>query len=440
MNIIPYHLKTTNDLLTSRAGLVCIAKVMQSVGLSSLANTYFSAPKSNRGFQPSVFVNAMMLMLHEGGQCLDDLRHLRQDVALRKILGLKQVPTSDAMGDWLRRMGQQGVNAVTEMNRVLLKTALHHCQEVTLDIDATLSASHNKSAKWTYKKCKGYMPMVGHIAETEQIVATDFREGNVAPATDNLAFIKQCKAALPTGVTIKYLRVDAAGYQAAILDDCINQDVQFAIRAKMTSTLKQLIAQQASDQWQPLPGRDGLETKGEMTCRVVHTMQESQHPFTVIVQRKRLKGQQALNLEQEDNSSVVIEEAGYLYRAIATNRTSMSDSEIVHWYNQRAEHSENRIKELKHDFSADRMPCQDFAANALYFSLCALAYNLFALMRSLLPARFESCRAKTIRWRLYALAAKVVMHGRQVYLKCQATSRSMLAEVLARLHSHALGP
>jgi len=69
------------------------------------------------------------------------------------------------------------------------------------------------------------MPMVGHIAETEQVVATDFREGNISPATDNKAIIKQCEAALPEGVAVKYLSVDAAGYQVAVLDDCIDLDI-----------------------------------------------------------------------------------------------------------------------------------------------------------------------------------------------------------------------
>ena len=51
---------------------------------------------------------------------------------------------------------------------------------------------------------------------------------------------------------------------------------------------------------------------------------------------------------------------GYIYRAIATNRDHQSDSELVHWYNQRAEDSENRIKELKLDFGGDTLPCSDF--------------------------------------------------------------------------------
>ncbi len=41
----------------------------------------------------------------------------------------------------------------------------------------------------------------------------------------------------------------------------------------------------------------------------------------------------------------------YSYRALATNRNELTESEIVHWYNQRGEDSENRIKELKPDFA-----------------------------------------------------------------------------------------
>ncbi len=37
------------------------------------------------------------------------------------------------------------------------------------------------------------MPIVGHSVETGQIVAVDFRQGNVPPAKDNKPFIQQCQ-------------------------------------------------------------------------------------------------------------------------------------------------------------------------------------------------------------------------------------------------------
>jgi len=41
------------------------------------------------------------------------------------------------------------------------------------------------------------------------------------------------------------------------------------------------------------------------------------------------------------------------------------------------------------------------------FSTASLSYNLFALMRQLLPVELSHHRAITVRWRLYAMAAKV---------------------------------
>ena len=57
--------------------------------------------------------------------------------------------------------------------------------------------THKVGAHWTYQKNRGYMPMVGHLAEIDQVVAVDFCPGNVAPAKDNLIFLKHCEAALP---------------------------------------------------------------------------------------------------------------------------------------------------------------------------------------------------------------------------------------------------
>ncbi len=154
---------------------------------------------------------------------------------------------------------------------------------------------------------------------------------------------------------------------------------------------------------------------------------------------------------------------GYRYRAIATNRDGLSDSQIVHWYkvnwcvalregalgykvnwcvalregalgyNQRAEDSENRIKELKLDFGGDTLPCSAFNANALYFLISALSYNLFALMRQLLPEELAQHRAMTLRWRLYAIAAKVVKTGRQLLVKLKEKHRTLLEQVLMAL-------
>ena len=68
----------------------------------------------------------------------------------------------------------------------------------TLDMDATAAVlCGKKHARRTYLGARGYMPMVGHIAETGQVVASDFRRGNRPPNFDNLGFIRRCMRALP---------------------------------------------------------------------------------------------------------------------------------------------------------------------------------------------------------------------------------------------------
>jgi hypothetical protein len=96
-------------------------------------------------------------MQHEGSFHLEDVRHLREEDALLSVLGLKQIPKASALGEWLRRMGKEptAFKAWNRVNQRVLQTALHHKNEVTLDIDATEVIASKAEAQWTYKKNQG---------------------------------------------------------------------------------------------------------------------------------------------------------------------------------------------------------------------------------------------------------------------------------------------
>ena len=434
MTILPYKLDTTNDLLTSRAGLLSIAHLMDSLSLTERIDQHFPQPKSNRGYRPSEFIKTLILMQHEGSFHLDDIRHLQDDEALRRVLALKKLPQATTLGDWLRRVGAQlqTQDAWVKVNRALLQSALHRRKKVTLDIDATEIVAHKADARWTYNKNKGFMPMVGHIAETGQVVAVDFRQGNIPPAQDNLAFIQQCQQSLPEGCALEALRIDAAGYQTNIIEYCDEQHIQYAIRARSSAAMRAQIEAASDSNWLPLFDQQGEAVCGQDTYRTSFCIGDYAKAFTLIIQRTALSGQASLDLDSQDSADG-ISLGGYSYRAIATNRDELSDSEIIHWYNQRAEDSENRIEELKLDFGGDTLPCSDFNANALYFLIAALSYNLLASMRQLLPEELARHRAVTLRWRLYAMAAKVVKTGHQLFVKLQGKHRILLERVLMAL-------
>ena len=59
-----------------------------------------------------------------------------------------------------------------------------------------------------------------------------------------------------------------------------------------------------------------------------------------------------------------------------------------------------------------------------------VSLSLLVPLRQLLSAAWESRRAITIRWRLYALAAQIVCHGRQWILKFNWAQRQLIDEAL----------
>ena len=441
MNILSYKTADSNRNLTSRAGLVVLAELSKRLGLNELVDRFMPAPGSNRGYRPSVLFSTFMLMKHDGAKCLEDVRHLHHESGLMKLLGFENVPEAKTLGNWLRRIGDgsQSMQALVEINKHLLSAGLHHRRRVTLDIDATVIECSKQDTQFNYKGSRGYTPMVGHIAEIEQVVEVDFRAGNVPPNKENLEFIKQCEAALPAGVSVAHLRADAATYQAGVINYCESNDIRYVIRAKMDSALKESMSAIKPCDWEPLNQRDGSASETEQVAHTLHVMGDTPKAFYLVVQRQLIEQQEPdpqpellpnLFVDQEDESA---RKGKYVYRALATNldlQANWDEHKVVHFYNQRGEASENRIKELRSDFGGAKLPCGDFDANAAYFKLCALAYNLLALLRGLLPTAWQSRRAITLRWRLYALAAHIVYHGRQWTLKLNRAQRQLIDEAL----------
>jgi hypothetical protein len=104
---------------------------------------------------------------------------------------------------------------------------------------------------------------------------------------------------------------------------------------------------------------------------------------------------------------------------VATNRQEAAS--VVIWKHNRRGESENWHKELKVGFGMEQMPCGQFEANAVYFAIGVLAYNLAQLLkRQVLPAAYRTVTVATLRWKVYRLAGKLVRHARRCTLQIKA--------------------
>ena len=164
----------------------------------------------------------------------------------------------------------------------------------------------------------------------------------------------------------------------------------------------------------------GNNTQTEFLARTLHTMGETPEAFCLVVQKTRVlrkvkpqdpdipaqPEQMEIKMQEQQLNPIDGESAqkdGFIYRAIATDldREGLSDAEIVWWYNQRANDSENRLKELRSDFSSAHLPGSTFRANAVYLYLNGIAYNVLVLLRMKLGLKWYGNRDGTFRSRLY---------------------------------------
>ncbi len=401
--ILPFKLKKTEEKLTSHSGLTLFGEFAYGLGLCKLVDRYLPEPGSNAGFNPSAYIYPFVLMLHGGGRSLEDMRELKLDKGLQEVLPIQHIPSSDAYGNWLRRMGDKGgLYGLLRVNRRILKKSMKRdgIKNYTLDIDATGIEAEKFEAKRTYKGFRGYMPIVGHIAENGMVLGDDFREGNVSPATRNLEFIKHCESQLPKRKRIKYFRSDSAAYQGKIIDYCIDNRIEFAIGADLDKAVVEIIRE--------LPDKAFRKYKDGKIAETVHTMNKNRYSFRLIVISRPYQGDVFGDIDPKSRFNV-----------IATNRTEAPDK-VVEWYNQRCDCSENRIKELKIGFSMERIPCGQFSANAVFFRIGVIAYNLYKLfVNNVLDKSWQKYQVQTVRWRLYEKAGKVVSHAGQTTLKIQ---------------------
>ena len=145
-NILPFKLRKTSEKITSHAGLSLFSEFLHRMNVLYQIDINLPKPVSRAGYDSSKFVEPLLLMLHGDGRSIEDLREIRNDTGLRNLLGISEMPSSDATGDWFRRMGKSsGIDGLGDVNEIQIHRALNQesRSEYTLDIDATQIVAEN---------------------------------------------------------------------------------------------------------------------------------------------------------------------------------------------------------------------------------------------------------------------------------------------------------
>ena len=429
--ILNFKLESTNEKLTPRTGVAIFGEYLKGMNFESFCNKNLPISNHHKAYSPFEFIYPLILMLHSGGRVLDDIREIRLDTALSTLLKMENIPTASAFTKYLHRHGTEGEEGIKSINKQYLKRFLKSIknEELILDIDASFIEAHKSTAEWSYKGAPGYMPMIGHI-NNGWVIDADFRDGNEAPANENLEFIKQCQLQLPIGTKFDRVRIDSAGYQAAIFNHCDKEEMLFTISGRKDKSVWASINAIKEDDWETL-------SKREKISEFIHTMNDTDNAFRMIVVKKDITPV-LTGMESCIPEEVKEQQKDEMYYCVATNDNDLTAIEIVKLHRQRGETSENKIKELKNGFNMSYLPTSNFEANSFYFAIGTLAYNLFLLFKQILDKNLQQHTVKTIRYKLYNIAGKVISHARETVLKVNDQFMELLQNIRSKAYQMSL--
>ncbi len=406
--VLPFKLKRTEERITARSGLALYAEFLQAMKVETLIDRHFPRPGSGRGFTAGAYIMPLTLTQYGGGDAIDDVREIRDDRTLREAIGLRVVPTSAAIGDWLKRMGERdGTLCMERVNDELVRTVLKKDARTgyTLIIDPTIIEAAKRDARMTYLGFKGYRPVVATLKENGLVISYEFKEGS--DNSGKLQTVKKAFENVSAGKTIEEVLLDAEYYEADVIGYVDANCGRWAIGADKDKAVMSLIEALPEGSWRPYTTRAGDATDREIT-ETIHAMQQGKVVFRLIVLRWK---------ERQGDLFT----GTWCYHAIATSMTDERPAEEVVWsYNDRA-HIESHIKELKNGFGMEQMPSGDFGANAVYFGIGVMTYNLFLAQKMLtMPAAWQTKTIKSIRWMLVEVGGKLIRGSRRIILKIAA--------------------
>jgi hypothetical protein len=437
--LLPFHLiqDTSKVLLTSFGGLPLVMETFRALGLPQAIKTHLPVLQRPGKYGEADYIESFVSVFAAGGDCVDDFEILRQDEGLKK-LGLR-VPSPEAVRHFLNAFHEEELlqgrlphqafipeetewlEGLAAVQRDLLKkpTLKEQPWKATIDLDATVIKSHKQQAYWTYLEEKGYQPVVAYWAEQDLILADEFRDGNVPAGMDLLPLLKEAISALPPTVRLVRVRSDSAAYVHELLNWCRKEVVgrpriEFAISADVTEELRAAIQALPEEVWKPLRK---VTDKGLIVGR--KEWAEVEFVPSQPSRNKGMKPDRYLAIRIRPAQGQLFGDGNpYHYFAVVSNMWSWDGERLLRWQRERCGTVEKAHDVLKNDLAGGVMPAKRFFANAAWWRLNALTYNVLSVMkRKSLPSSWWSVRLKALRYHLLCIAGRVIEHGRRLFLK-----------------------
>lgn len=464
--------------LTAFAGLFLYLDLFLACDLRAIVQCHLGFLDGEQGWTAYELLTALALLNLAGGESVNDIDILERDTGCAMLFrrfrvdGLNRKQQRRLKARWRKQQKRafpspsavfrfldefhdeaqealrvQGEAFIPTPNRALrglgriaddmVAFVQHHQPQhrATLDMDATLDETTKSNALFCYKGFKAYQPLNIWWAEQQLVVHSEFRDGNVPAGYQQLRVFKDALASLPRGVKEACLRTDTAGYEVELLRYCAEGTdprfgtIPFAVGVDVTEAFKHAVAE--VEQWHPLVHSDGRESKQEWAevCFVPNWVARKKGgpSYRFLAIREPLEQPSLSGVEERQKElpfpTTQFMEGTYKLFGVVTNRMELSGEELIRWHRQRCGKSEEVHAVMKDDLAGGRLPSGKFGGNAAWWGIMILALNLHSAFKQLaLGTDWVHRRMKAVRFGLINIAARVVVHARQLLVRLQPGS------------------
>lgn len=234
-----------------------------------------------------------------------------------------------------------------------------------LDMDATIIATEVRDAKKTYKKFRGFSPMVACIDDMP--VYIEMRNGNVSPSARIFDCMESCIQNLKKhNISIGRVRMDAGGYNVKALDFLHRENIKFCVGASQRPVMMKTISEHT--EWSQIRIDTSWHVWDCECANINYQISSSQNTYRLMVLR--------VPKDRRHRPAGWVLHNDYCYKMIITNDFESSVDNLMEFYNQRGT-SEQNFSNLKNEFAWRLPPFSNMNENTVFLFIAALTNNVY---------------------------------------------------------------
>jgi DDE family transposase len=416
---VTVDVRADGEGLVSHAGAALLAEAADRLGLTQALSVRLGGMRERRGrHDPGRVVRDLAVMLADGGDCLADLRAVRDQRALFGPVASDATAfrVIDAIAADPALLG--ALRAARARARENVWRAGARAQRIIVDIDATLITAHSEKdgAAGTFKRGFGFHPLLGYLDDTREALAGVLRPGNAGAntAADHLTVVDLVLEQLEhvPGDEKMVVRTDSAGATHELTDELRAAGINFVMGLDLTEPVREAILALPEAAWSPAVRQDGSDRDGACVAEITDALDLAGWPdgARVIVRRERPHPGAQLSFTDHDG-----------HRFLATLTDLDGESVELECLHRARANVEDRVRAAKQT-GLENLPFRDFAHNAVWLEISLIAQDLTAWTQLLaLDGELAICEPKTLRYRLLHTAARLAFHARRATLRLQHT-------------------